>query len=180
MNASQTKLLRWLDSQWTRHQRAVGAACDREARLAMYRRATGRAVSSSKHLRNDDITAVKRHVLALVQPDNFSAQFRSQVDNDPAATRQRYFDRINSALLELKPDSDFAAPRFAGANRATYINALARKMYDSGLAELSTDDLRKFAGLIETRAAARVKRDQAAALRHAVAAGEASDDGTPF
>lgn len=179
MTAGQTKLLRWLDSQWEKHQRAAGQPADRDARLAMYKRVTGRTVASSKDLRNDDVTAINRHVRALIQPDNFGVQFKSQVDNDPVTIRHGYEERINAALHVLKPDGDFPNRRMADDVRGKYATKTASNMYQVPWHELTNEQLRALVGLFEARAKARQKRDEADALRHAVQAGEQSD-GYPF
>lgn len=175
MNDAQTSLMRWLDSEWTKHQRAEGKPCDRDARLAFYFQVTGRSVTSSKLLRNDDITAIKRRVLALRQPDNFNAQMKSQEDNDPAVIRDRYRQRIESALFALKPDTDFREPGIADHRRAEYWTGTARRMFGVAVHELTNDQLRQLAGLFERRARSRAERDQEKALRYAEAVGEASD-----
>lgn len=175
MNNAQTRLLRWLDSEWTKHRRAAGLAADRDARLAFYSKACGRVVTSSKLLRNDDVTAIKRAVLALTQPANFSAQMQSQVDNDPVAVADSYRERIYAALDVLKPDHDFRVPAAAPQARNNYYTAVAAKMFGVPVHELTNPQLRQLVGLFEARAKARQKREQAAARRYAEAAGEASD-----
>lgn len=179
MTAAQTALY-W--REWAACRDALTAlgrdASDTARRHLQAEALEGRA-KSSKALTNAEFSAVLGKFRSFSQADNLAAQMHAQEEQDPATTRRRYHDRIHVALAALKPDHDFADPRFAGLNRATYIDALARKMFGAGFAELPTDELRKLAGLIETRAAARAKRDQEAALRHAVAAGEASD-GNPF
>ena len=175
MNDAQSRLMRWLDSEWAKHQRAAGKPDDREARLAFYQKVIGRRVTSSSQLRNNDVTEIKRRILALAQPANFKAQMKSQVDNDPAAIKRRYNERIDAALYVLKPDSDYKEPRWADDNRADYARSQAQRMFKKAWHELTEDELRKLAGLFEERAASRQARDQAAALRYAEEAGEASD-----
>lgn len=158
---------------------ALGRDASDTARRHLQAEALRGRIKSSKALTNSEFSAVLGKFRSFSQADDLAAQMHAQEDQDPETTRRRYFERIHHSLSVLKPDHDFADPRFAGLNRGNYIDALARKMFDTGFADLTTDNLRKLAGLIETRAAARLKRDQEAALRHAVAAGEASD-GNPF
>lgn len=158
---------------------ALGRDASDAARRHLQAEALRGRVKSSKSLTNAEFSAVLGKFRAFSKPDDLGAQMHAQEEQDPATTRGRYLDRIHAGLILLKPDHDFADPKFAGLNRGTYVNALAQKMYGAGVAELDLDQLRKLAGLIETRAESRRQRDQAAALRHAVAAGEASD-GNPF
>lgn len=175
MNYKQTALLRWLDSLWEKHERAAGRPYDRDARLAFYSKVTGRTVTSSKQLNNDQVTVIKRRVLALAQPANFNAQLKSQEDNDPAAIRQRLNDRIDVALYIYKPDSDYAEPGAAEVGRSEYAHGTARNMFGKPWHELTNDELRKLAGVFEDRAKRRQKRDAAAALDYINSRGEASD-----
>lgn len=179
MNPAQTKLMRWLDSEWAKNQRAQGKPTDRNARLEFYGKVIGRRVTSSSQLKNDDVTAIKRRVLSLAQPANYQAQFKSQVDNDPETIRRGYNERIDVALHVLKPDGDFTNPRMADDVRVKYARNTAERMYHVPWHELTTEQLRALVGLFEARAKSRQKRDEEAALRHAVQAGEESD-GNPF
>lgn len=142
MNAAQTALMRWLDSEWTKHQRAQGLPCDRPARLAFYAKVIGRSVTSSKQLRNDDVTDIKRRVLALRQPANFGAQMQSQLDNDPAALLAAQLARV-----EQLGGVCGIAGGLAG------VGAYFKKWLGGRAVEtLDRDTLRKLIGLLERRA----------------------------
>jgi hypothetical protein len=171
MNAAQTNLMRWLDSEWAKCEKAAGRPYDRDARLAFYGKVTGRTITSSKDLKNDDITDIKRRVLAMAQPANFKAQMKSQEDNDPAAVRARYQTRIEAAVAVLKPVSDYAEPRHAEAARQGCADGTAVNMYGKTVADLDLDQLRKLTNSLEKRARAKQARDQAK---------PADEDGDPF
>lgn len=179
MNSKQKGMLGVLVGQWTKHRKDAGLSCDRDTRLALFSRALGRTLSSSKDISGNELTELKRYILGVTQPANFDAQMKSQEDNDPAKLRADYSARIEAALYALKPDSDFRIPETAPTARNNYWSATARKMFGKPPHELTLDECRRLMGVFETRAKARARREQAAALRHAEHAGEASDS-VPF
>lgn len=180
MNKAQTKLLRWLDSEWTKERRRQHMDAGREARLAMYKRATGRVVSSSKDLTGDDLTEIKRHVLGFVQPDNFAAQMKSQDDNDPAMIRLAYIERCAEAARVLKPDWELNCEKgFEEDRRTSYLSKISASRFGRDYRLMDNDALRKFTFAIEARAEARRKKNEREAAAEAVRRGEESDQ-VPF
>ena len=175
MNRAQTGLLRWLDSEWTKFRRDQGLDAGRDSRLAMYQRAIDRPVGSSKDLRNDDLTAIKRHVLGLVQPANFTAQMKSQGDNDPAMIRNALIERCVEAARVLKPDWELdCQPGFEEDRRSSYL-ANWSKRFGKDFRLMDNVALREFVGVVEARAEARRVRNEREALEESVRRGEESD-----
>lgn len=180
MNRAQTGLLRWLDSEWTKHRRSQGLDASRDARLAMYARIIGRTVSSSKELRGDELTDIKRHVLGLVQPANFAAQMKSQNDNDPALIRSALIERCLEGARVLKPDWELDCPKGCEEDRrASYLANWSVRVGGKDFRLMDNVALRKFVGVVEARAEARRKKNEQQALEDAVSRGEDSDQ-VPF
>jgi hypothetical protein len=175
MNKAQTSLLRWLDSEWAKHRNFLAQSSGRDARLAMYSCVTGRAITSSKDLTNDELTDIKRHVLALVQPANFTAQMKSQNDNDPAMIRLALIKRCMEGARVLKPDDELdCQPGYEDDRRSSYLaNWSAKLGKDYRL--MDNVALRQFVGVVEARAEKRRNKDAAKAVLH----GE-ENDGNPF
>lgn len=179
MNKSQTALLRWLDSEWKKHRNFLAQSSGRDARLAMYSRVTGRAISSSKDLTSDELTDIKRHVLALVQPANFAAQMKSQNDNDPEMIRLALLERCAEGARVIKPDWELdCQPGFEEDRRSSYL-ANWSKNFGKDYRLMDNVELRKFVGVVEARAEQRRKRNEKEAQADAVRRGEASDS-RPF
>lgn len=176
MNKAQTKLLRWLDSEWTKQRRRQHMDAGREARLAMYKRAIGRVVTSSKDLTGDDLTEIKRHVLAFVQPDNFAAQMKSQNDNDPDTIRRAYLERCIEAARVLKPDWELKCERgFEEDRRASYLAKISSNRFGRDFRLMDNDSLRKFTFAMEAAAERKGKKNEREAAAEAIRRGEESD-----
>lgn len=179
MTKAQKDMLGVLVGQWTKFRREAGLSYDRETRLALFGRAIGREIASSKDITGPELTELKRYILSVTQPANFNAQMKSQVDNDPAAIRAGYVERIEAALYILKPASDFRIPEAAPEVRNKVWTTTAQRMFGKPPHELTNEECRALVGTFEQRAKSRVRRDQAAALHHAEQAGEESDN-VPF
>lgn len=176
MNAAQTKLLRWLDAEWTAYRRRNHMACDRQARLAMYERAIGRPVSSSKDLGGrEDLTAIKRHVLGLIEPDNFEAQMKSQDDNDPQMIRLSLIERCMEGARVIKPDWELSCEKGYEEDRRTSYLANWSKRFGKDFRLMDNVLLRKFVGVVEARAEQKRRRNEQQAALEAINRGEDSD-----
>lgn len=175
MNKSQTSLLRWLDSEWKKHRNFLAQSSGRDARLAMYSRVTGRAISSSKDLTNDELTDIKRHVLALVQPANFTAQMKSQNDNDPEMIRLALLERCAEGARVIKPDWELSCEKgFEEDRRSSYLANWSKK-FGKDYRLMDNVALRQFVAVVEERAEKRRKKNEQQALQQAVSRGEDSD-----